>query len=66
MTSNLKSEVGNFSKRSKDDIRQVNYETLLNYWNNNQVVHLSGFATMANLDTFLSTLKKQNPKAKVI
>ena len=35
MTSNLKSEIGTCTKRSKDDTHQVNYETLLNYWNNN-------------------------------
>jgi hypothetical protein len=53
----LKSEIGDFSKRSKDDINQVNYETLLNYWNNNQVIHTAGYASKVNLETFISTLR---------
>ena len=57
MTSNLKSEIGDFKKRSKNDLSQINYETLLNYWNNNQVIQVSGVASKRALETFVSTLK---------
>lgn len=71
MTSNLESDVQNeeFMKPgsdcSRDDGAQVNYETLTNYWNKNQVIRLAGVASKAHLDTFVKTLQRLNPIAKV-
>ena len=71
MTSNLDCEVQSSifqnqgSQRKRDDHGMVNYETLINYWNNNQVIHMAGTATKEHVDLFVRTLQKQNPKAKV-
>jgi len=70
MTSNLEREVKceKFTQqghRSKDDVSQVNYSTLINFWNNNQVIHMAGPASKVSIDKFLKTLQKVNQKAKV-
>jgi hypothetical protein len=49
MTSNLSSEIQHeafkTTGRKKEQQEQVNYDTLINYWNNNQVIHLAGPAS---------------------
>jgi hypothetical protein len=71
MTSNLKSEVQAASfqrqgcQRRRDDNGMINYESLINYWNNNQVIHMAGPAAKEHVELFVRTLKKQNPKAKI-
>lgn len=71
MTSNIPSEIDQAkfrmqgNRRRKEDSSQVNYETLLNFWNKNQVIHISGEATPEGIQQFVETLLTVNPKAKV-
>ena len=48
MTSNIEADVMPEDQdkwtRRKEDLSQVNYETLINYWNNNQVIKMAGLA----------------------
>jgi hypothetical protein len=53
------------NEKPKRDTK-VCYETLLNYWNNNQVIHLVGVANPDAIEAFIECINIQNSRAKVI
>ena len=67
MTSNLDSEIksSEFNIQGMSDRKQVNYETLVNYWNTNQVIHISGNASLDGIELLKQTLKETNKRAKI-
>ena len=72
MTSNLPEDVkldhfmAQNCTRRKDDEAQVNYETLLNYWNTKQVIRISGIASNEGLDMLIDSVKAANPRVELI
>lgn len=53
------------AERLASEPTQPNYSTLINYWNNNQVVHMAGLARKDALDRFIKSLERINPRAKI-